>query len=448
MPQILEAGLATVSLIPDFPCPLAGFYARTGFSQGAQDPLEFTALYLRQGNNEVWIGSADLCQFPDHSGKADGLRHLRERLSCPASALFLNASHTHGSPTVNPHPVVLPPPLHVWFEPRFAEASHAYTAFLWSRVAEACESARENAAPCSLLTAEGVTRLPMNRRKNVNGFVENAPCPEGEIDNRIRLLGIRNGAGELRAMGIVLSCHPTSTGAQDKMTADFPGAWRREMRKRLGDGISFFFLQGSGGDSRPACTSNGDHWRTIDFAELEQMGRDLADETEETLRKGWKKCAAPALASARGSFALPCIPLSPAPLWVKDCAPGLDAYREAYLDGIAEDRRQGIEPPLSIPLDLSLVRLAPDLALIGADFEVLCGLGRRMESALPGVDAIVCGLTNGAFGYVPDDAENLRGGYEAESYIFEKWGGPFAAGIDRTISAAVQSLWADLPSAG
>jgi len=63
------------------------------------------------------------------------------------------------------------------------------------------------------------------------------------------------------------------------------------------------------------------------------------------------------------------------------------------------------------------------------------------------VDAILCGLTNGGFGYVPDDAENRRGGYEAESFIFEKWGGPFAPGIDNRLSEAVRSLWRSLPHA-
>jgi len=445
MPQILEAGLKTVSIVPDQPCPMAGFYARTGFHQGVHDPLEITALYLRQGDQEVWICAGDLCQFPDHDGKVAGLKILQERLSCEAASLFLNASHTHGSPAVNPHPVVLPPALHVWFEPRYAEAARGYGDFLWERVAEACEAARREAEPAMLMTATGVSRLPMSRRRNVNGFVDNAPAPQGETDSRLRLLGLCTPSGDLRALGLALACHPTSTGAQLELTADFPGAWRRAMRQRHGSGVDFFFLQGCGGDARPSRTRDGDHWRTVDFDTLESMGQDLADETEAAIQNGWQPVATPSLATARRTTHLPCSSLEPAPDWVQQCADGLDVYRQAYLDAVAADRLRGLSPPLEIPVDLSLVRLGPDLALIGADCEILCGLGRRIESGLPGVNAIVCGLTNGGFGYLPDDAENERGGYEAESYIFEKWGGPFARGIDDRMRRRVASLWASLP---
>lgn len=447
MPQILEAGLTTVSIVPDQPCPMAGFYARTGFNRGVHDPLELTALYLRQGDAEVWICAGDLCQFPDHEAKAAGQRILQGRLSCRAASLFLNASHTHGSPTVNPHPAVLPPPLHSWFEPRYVEAARAYSEFLWERVAEACEGARREAEPAMLMTANGRSRLPMSRRRTLNGFIDNAPAPEGETDSRLRLLAVCTPAGDVRAMGLVLACHPTSTGAQLDLTADFPGAWRRAMRQRHGSSIDFFFMQGCGGDARPSHTRDGDRWRTVDFDELERMGRDLADEADAAIQDGWKPVPTPALATARRTVHLPCSPLTPEQGWVRQCAAGLDVYRQAYLDAVAADRLRGLNPPLQIAVDLSLVRLSPDLALIGADCEILCGLGRRMESALPGVDAMVCGLTNGGFGYLPDDAENERGGYEAESYIFEKWGGPFARGIDDTMRDSVASLWAGLPQA-
>jgi hypothetical protein len=447
MKQIFEVGVNVVSLVPEGPHPMAGFYSRTGFSQGTQDPLELTSVFFRQRGKEVWVCSADLCQFPDHDAKESGLRFLQDRLSCTRSSLFLNASHTHGSPTVSAHPVVLPPSLHEWFDPRYETASRSYCEFLWERVAQACEAAREKARPASILSALGTTRFPMNRRRIVNGHVDNAPCPDGDIENRIRLLGIQDESGKLKALGMVLACHPTSTGAQPNFTADFPGAWRRAMRQRLGNKVDFFFLQGSGGDARPACTANGDHWRPVDFESLERMGKELADETEAAIKNGWRAYPDCALAGARETFELPCLPLSPGPGWVNECPPGLDAYRKAYLEGIAADRAHGVEPPLSIHVDLSLVRLAPDLALIGADCEILCGLGRKMEAALPGVDAILCGLTNGGFGYVPDDEENQRGGYESESYIFEKWGGPFAPGIDNRLSEAVRSLWRSLPHA-
>ena len=68
------------------------------------------------------------------------------------------------------------------------------------------------------------------------------------------------------------------------------------------------------------------------------------------------------------------------------------------------------------------------------------------------VHALVCGDSNGLFGYLGDDAEIDRGGYETDSYWKMLYIGglrlaPAKGSADRVIAAAVELLW-ELPDGG
>src|SRR5690606_5642862 len=109
------------------------------------DPLNLTVLYVEQGSKSAWIVSADLCQFPDGVLRESGLALLTERLGCEPSALFLNASHTHGGPLMTDSFAVPSPGKLVQRSSQNKVLVQRYIAWLWETVASACEEARENA---------------------------------------------------------------------------------------------------------------------------------------------------------------------------------------------------------------------------------------------------------------------------------------------------------------
>lgn len=438
----MKIGLATLEITPPFLMPMGGFGIRVDHADGTHDPLLLTALYFRQENREVWLVVADLVQFPDGEPLDQGLQKISQALGCQPEALFLHTTHTHGGPQMLIGYGIDTPQKRVHRSPQNQVLIRKYHDFLWDKVIAACETARRTAFPGRLLYGEGTTSFPMNRRALVNGRIENAPNPDGPVDNRLRLLGIEDGEGNLRALGMILAAHPTSTGAQHRFTADYVGAWRVALKESLGNGVEPFFLQGCGGDARPAytCGPGGEHWEKTPLEDLPRHTRSLVGETLALLRKGLRPLGKPKVASGHATIELRCqplytdeeslLPLKDSPVsWVRE-----------YADACLQRLSRGEVIPDTVSLRLATLQLAEELTLVGMGCEPLCGLGRKIEAAFPATPLAILGYTSGCFGYLPDTEELLRGGYEAESYLFEPWSGPFFPGVEDEVIAGIRAL--------
>lgn len=480
----LVYGIAERDITPAFSLPMAGYDGRPGHWESVHDPLLLTAQYFESGGESAWVVSADLCQFPDGALKQKGFDFLTQRLGCESSALFLNASHTHGGPVTNDHFSVPSATTRERFTPENVGLIRRYVEWLWSVVAEACEEARSTRCPARLRWAEGKTVFPRNRRPLRDGQVVNAPNPGEPFEDRLRLLSVETEAGTV-ALGMVLACHPTSTGSQKQITADYVGGWRRQMRQRVGEDVKLFFLQACGGDARPAFTDGGASWKQARMEELDRMGHLLAEECGAVLRGGWSELTHPIVRHARTTVLLPCAQLgrndletlrSSANYWERD-------YAVSCLAQISEKRKAGFEkgarasrplahdagrmpalpsltdpgdarrnlpseeggaPPREVPLDLTLLALDRDLILAGGDYEFLHGLGRKIEAAIPVRHPVALGYTNGCVGYVPDRCELARGGYETQSFLWERWSGPFLPQVEEAVLSGIRECHARL----
>lgn len=434
----LSHGIAERIITPTFPMPMAGYDGRPGHWESVHDPLLLTAQYFESGGEGAWVVSADLCQFPDGALKQEGFDFLTQRLGCESSALFLNASHTHGGPVIYDHFSVPSATTRERFTPENLSRIRRYVRWLWSVVAEACEEARSSRCPARLRWAEGKTAFPGNRRPLIDGRVVNAPNPGGPFEDRLRLLSVETEAGMV-ALGMVLACHPTSTGSQKQITADYVDGWRRQMRQRVGDSVKLFFLQACGGDARPAYTDGGAAWKQARMEELDRMGHQLAEECEVVLRGGWHELTHPIVRHARAAVLLPCTQLDRNDLEKMVVSTN---YWERDFATSCLHPAGGVEPLREVPLNLSLLALDRDLILAGGDCEFLHALGRKIESVIPGCHPVALGYTNGCFGYVPDQDELARGGYETQSYLWERWSGPFLPQIEEAILSGIRDCFA------
>jgi hypothetical protein len=98
---------------------------------------------------------------------------------------------------------------------------------------------------------------------------------------------------------------------------------------------------------------------------------------------------------------------------------------------------EGREVPDHVDYMVQTLWLNRELALIGLDAEPLCGLGRKVEAAVAPKQAMLLGYVNGCVSYVPDAYEQQRGGYEADSYLFETWTGPWENPLEDVLAAGV-----------
>ena len=425
--------------------PMAGFGGRWDLSyDGVHDPLQLTSIYFEHDGREAWICTADLCEFPNEPYKSEGVQYLTGLLGCPSSALFLNASHTHGGPQLNHFPDWSTSVQLYNYTPARQKTISAYVHELWKATGICCSEARRSAEPSLLSFAEGQTSFPMNRRRLLEGRIENAPNPEGTFDDRLRLMAIHSAKGELKALGLLLACHPTATSAQHRFTADYVAGWRAHMRTRLELGSRLFFMQTCCGDARPAHTKNGENWRPASLAEIDVMGRHLADETERAMAKGFDKMASPKIRHIRKTAYLPCEKLGDSPSDFEQLRregnPAVSAWARSCLDRL---KIEGAIPDQA-PVDLTLIELGEDTRFLGGDCEFLHGIGKKIEKNLGVPRGVAFGYTNGTTCYVPDREENKRGGYEAESYLYEAWSGPFKPESEDVLLSAVRDLCKDI----
>ncbi len=426
----MRFGLAVRDITPPFRLPMYGYGARKDVFDDAYDPLTFTALVLEENGRRALIGAADLGAFP-----LDGsLEKLRDRtaeiIGCPRDNILFNASHSHGTPLVpmgdltfhggtERHPAV----------PRYRD-------WLYDQILAAAEQAAAELREGTLTVVEGQTRLPMNRRPDRNGAVPNAPNPAGPVDERLLAFLVHDAGEALVALGLRLSCHPVATGAQHRLTADFPGAWRRAVLAAFQQKVIPFFWQGVGADARPRAVAAGDHWREMPHAELEDLGRELWAETLQALAGPRRTPLGPLVLEGRITPA----PLSCKPLWSNReqlealaADPSMTAYVNACRRRLDAGKTVSERPVFHV----QTLWLDEQTALIGIDGEVLNAAGTFIEQSLAPRRGIVLGYSNGTLGYLPDTAELARGGYEAEWWKHAPWAGPFRPGLEKELAGAV-----------
>lgn len=253
-PREAKAGWATLDITPDIGVPLGGRGPRFAGIDEIIDPLWAQALVLFDAD-----GSGALIVSLDVVGIGTAFSfELRQDLAAltgiPYEAIILNFSHTHSGPMtiMDKYPVIAAPPANlVDYEERLAEG-----------ITSVALAALKNAAPAAVAPFVGTTRIGMNRRqRRPDGGVDLQPNPDGFVVRDLWGLDIRRGAAgdpddgaHDRCILFSAACHAVTVYSWKwaACSADFPGAARAELRRAMGPQVHAQFLQGFGGNVRPA----------------------------------------------------------------------------------------------------------------------------------------------------------------------------------------------------
>ncbi len=427
----MRFGVSQIDITPPFPTTMAGYAARQDFYDDVHDPLTFTAIVLEERGRRAVLGAADLITF-ENERVMPLRRRIAKAVKTSEDLVLLNASHTHGGPEVRTRAAY-------FREGRPAGPAEKYCDWLEERVLEAVKDAAARMQEGSLWIGQGTSSTPMNRRCERNGQIVNAPNPDGPRDSRLFVLALKEKAGAIRALGIRLLCHPVATGPQHRITADFPGAFRAAAADAFGPAVTPFFLQGAGGDMRPAQVDDGDQWRRMRHDELIEIGRSLLAETVNVLAGGKMEKLGPL--SLRGKLNVaeaPCERLKTTREEFQELLESGSALEKMWArEALRRLEKEG-EVPSSVPIRVHTLWLTKQWAAVGVQGEVLIGLGAHVERALRPARALLLGYSNGCRCYLPHSRDLAKGGYEQTSYLYGGWTGPFKRGIEKAIASA---LW-------
>lgn len=427
----MKFGINRVDITPDYRTLMDGYEERNDINDGVNDPLTFTSLIIEEKDKKLFIGAADIVSLGCERSKS--LRQkIAKALKIDFSSVMINCSHTHGGVKIR---VLL-------FEDEnsdLANIAKQNIRFMEDKILASVKKASKEMQEGFLSYGEGKTSIPMNRRLTTKeGIVRNLPNPAGETDNKLQVIKIVNARNEIAAILARVSCHAVATGAQHFFTADFPGTFRAVLEKYF-PGTLTVFLQGIGGDARPAFAASADKksWRPIPYSELSVIGDQLFWETLQVLLKEMTPLRNLKLKSEIKDVFIPVVDKNAD---VEELAKKFKNRWKSHIEKIRNMIKNGEKLPDGKTISVQMFHFNKDFSIVGIDAELLCGIGKKIEKKISSRFKMVCGYTNGSQFYFPDKKEYKRGGYEVESHVIFKQVSPLSPKMEDITLDAVANL--------
>jgi hypothetical protein len=378
MSGTLRAGAARIEITPPEGAALrlAGYSTRVKGFEKINDPLYVRAVVLDDGSKRAAIVTVDLLSISHPLWeRVSGL--IAAETAIPAGHILLTATHTHSAPSPT------------------APGNAAYMETVVQKFVAAVREAQSRLQPARVGAGAGRANINMNRRaRTADGGFMLGRNPDGPSDKTLAVVKIEAPDGTPIAIFMNYGVHGTVQGNQNlNVSGDLPGATSLYVERALGGKAVAQWTSGAAGDQNPI------YRRAPNYNEVLALGRILGDETLRVVA-GMKM-------SDKGSLY--------ASQKVIQC-PGHKSHRAHGPDG--SDRYTFEDaPPTEIRLSLLKINY---IALAGVSGEVLTMIGQRLKKESPLAHTIVVTHTNGASGYIPDDAAYADVSYEIGSSRVKK----------------------------
>lgn len=446
----LLAGAAQIDITPPRGTSLAGAIGSYRPARLVLDPLFAKVLIVERDRRRLCLIALDVVVIGAEC--ASILRHkITERTGIGGDAIMIHATQTHTAPALghfmlDPQPDIIPHHLE-WIrggDDRFQE-------YALNRTLDAVEIAGRSMEPVEVgfgTSVEG--RIAFNRRMVMRdgsvampggGLDPRSRFLEGPIDPEVGVICFSNASLGVVAMVLAYTCHPVNVFPKPLVSADWPGAWAREMAKTYGAGCIALVLNGACGNINPWDPFNPEYTR-----DHKMMGRILAARTRSILeglefssevnlscccdqvRLPLRKAASEELNEAREVLRR-----CPRAEWTDVEKTGLDPkwiYAASLLQ--LEERRQRNQCE---DYELQAFRLG-DAAIVGLPGEPFVEGGLQIKLESPTFPTYVVHNTRFA-GYIPTEQAFNRGGYEVQTAIWSRFA-PDA--LDRIVQATRSML--------
>lgn len=393
----LQAGAARVDITPpaDAALPMSGYANRTHGFEGIHDHIYARAVVLSDGAASAAIVGWELIGVPNPAW-ADVSERIAKKCGIPVDHLLLAAVHDHSAPS--------PAGIYGNTSPKSAE----YTEKLKQATVEAVREAKAKLQPARIGYGAGRAYVNVNRRELTPdrgwwlGF-----NPEGVSDKTLAVLRFESTEGKPIAFLINYPVHAVVMGPENyQISGDIAGATSRYveqyyartlpdpprsdagyvLRPKQGQGpaeVVAVWTSGAAGDQNPVSMASKD------FTMVDALGKILGEE---------------AVRVANTITTTPQVHLSAAQRVIT--CPGRKVE-----DGPRPRREYKFQDADPVDIRLSLLMIN-DVAVTGVSGEVLTPIYLHLKRESPFSRTIMLTHTNGASGYIPDDAGFDQIGYE------------------------------------
>jgi neutral ceramidase len=442
--ELIRAGFGETDITPPVGYRHAGGYEEI-VSTGVHDPLKAKAVVLEQAGTSFALVMCDLLSVPGQQSIA-----IRERFSqlsgIPVAHIIAAATHNHGSPEHSG-------PLRNIFHDKAVRQygrdpleTVDYPTLLIDRCVEALQTAHMQLQPVTLdFAIAAQPGLAYNRRYYMNdGSVRFNPGkgnplidrPVGPVDTDLPVLIARSSASNEALGGFTLFAMHTAVFGGTEFGADFPGHLQTSLRSHFGDHFISIFGEGCAGDINHVRTFTREPDPTP-----EQIGETLSA-TIVAHEKHFVRLSEPSLAVRSETVFAPVKPVSnedfeaSKKVLEQGSAPFLElvnAWRICHAWDIQQ--RHGTNGK---PLEVQVLRLDAQTALVTLPHEVFVEIGLAIKAASPFRHTMVLSLANDVDYYVPTRRAFEEGSYEVTTCPLEPGCGELLIDTARKLLNAVK----------
>ena len=206
-------------------------------------------MILKDGKRRIAIVSLDLLYIGGQI-RDQLLKDLSSEFQ--ESELFISATHNHYAPSTDPT------------KPLLGKSNPNYIRFVADTVSDLLRKIAAGPYSRGSIVYKVKTGPDLTINRRGIGWsraipprygMSNIPNPKGLKDDKIRMIELLNESEEPEAILWGYCCHPTGYPEPNTITAHYPGAIRRALRKTYGQDMAIVFLQGFSGNVNPAVFS-------------------------------------------------------------------------------------------------------------------------------------------------------------------------------------------------
>jgi len=408
---------------------MSGF-GRERYAHGVLAPLLTQVVILRDGEDNTGVLiTADILDL-DHVMVEAIRRTIKYKHGIPAENIMLAASHTHWGPAVRFRMGYSLGAPNVW-----------YMDYLEQKILACVDTAMENLSQATIEYGWFDFRgIGCNRRLPADGKITWGPYKEGSFDGHTPIFRIERRAEPKQLLVVGHACHPTSSGAIQKWSPDYPGAMRDCLAAEMPH-TRAVFVQGCGGDAKVVHE---------DF----ETGKLAFSNSPEQAKAAGEKLARAVLKHLETGRMIPLDGQLACSLATGQISYGRRWSREEIeRQAFPEPKKKGqhswqtwtARQSLALPdhshsfrYDVQIWKLGNRLTVFGMEGEICSPWGPMLRAMARTKQAMVIGYANGTGSYIPDKRIVREGGYEGltsqHAYLLPA---PFTENIDSEIKQIV-----------
>lgn len=382
--------------------------------------LSVRSMAIKKNRDVAVIVSLDVCGI-DYSLTQDIRKEMSERRHIPASAIFVNSTHTHFAPTSQTWIT--------WGIQNHYPDSLYFNNVLKKAVIQSIEEALDNVTPSHLRFGRDTTNIGFNRSLRGEAAL---------YDNVVDVIQATSVDGQHKTVLFLTGCHPVSTDQKPEyftISPNFPG-FSRQIIEESGVNTTLF-LQGCTGDINPR-------------APYKTSGTDLAADVLRILEKEMAPIKGK-ISHYIDSIAIPVNPMDKETIQsMRDnnipnvrqnipggCESSLPSRDVRWAEIMLRYYKDGTMPK-EMPIYVQTLNIG-DWKLVGLSREATTEFGIAIRNLWPAQKVSVAAYTGEVTSYLATDPHIIAKDYEGEGSFF--WYGqpnPFPLGVFKTVVETIE----------